>query len=392
MSHRYRMYPTPDEATTMTEWCAHARYVWNLALEQRNFWRRGMPSLSGYDQKKYLTEARSCDEWLGSGPSHVQQQAILDLDQAFRNWWGRTHRRPTWRKKGVHESFAIDEVVVRRLSRKWATVHVPKLGPVRFRMHRPLPGEYGMGRVTLDRAGRWHVSFSAVPDRVDGPDTGAIVGIDRGIAIDYQSSDGRSWNVSGLNPYERRRLRLLQRRMARQQKGSNRRERTKGQIARLRAREADRRKDAIEKITTELARTADIVRIEDLRVKNMMRSGRGTFDQPGARVAQMRGLNRSITETGWSMFARRLEDKIGDRLERVPAANTSRRCYECGHTAPENRESQAVFRCVSCGHTANADVNAALNIAGGRPVSGRGGTAQFRPPDETSTDLGKRVA
>lgn len=182
--------------------------------------------------------------------------------------------------------------------------------------------------------------------------------------------------------------------MARQRKGSNRRARTKVVIARLRAREADRRSDVIEKATTELARTADVVRVEDLKVKQMMRSARGTIVQPGRNVRAKAGLNRAIAGTGWSMFARRLEDKIGARLERVPAAFTSQRCYECGHTVAGNRESQAVFRCGQCGHTANADVNAAENIAAGRAVSARGGTGAVRPPDETRTseERGEHVA
>lgn len=116
-----------------------------------------------------------------------------------------------------------------------------------------------------------------------------------------------------------------------------------------------------------------------------MRSARGTVESPGTNVAQKRGLNREIAKQGWSMFARRLGDKIGDRLELVPAAFTSQRCHECGHTASENRAGQARFRCVKCGHTANADVNAAKNIAAGHAVSGRGGIGAIRPPDEAST-------
>lgn len=378
----------------MQEWCAQARFVWNLALEQRNFWRRGIPSLSGYDQKNQLKEARAADEWLRSGPSVVQQQAVLDLDRAFRNWWDnpRHFGRPSWRKKGVHEGFVIRDVTIKRHNRRWATVLVPKLGHVKFRIHRPLPAGYGMGRVTLDRSGRWHVSFSAVPDQIAGPGSGEIVGIDRGVVVDFQCSDGRRWNVAGLSPGEQRRLRLLQRKLARQQKGSNRRAKTKQAIARLKAREADRRKDAIEKATTELARTADIVRIEDLKVRQMMRSARGTVEAPGRNVAQKRGLNRSIAETGWTMFAKRLQDKVGDRLERVPAVYTSQRCSCCGEVDAKSRESQSVFACTTCGHTDNADINAARNIAAGQAVTGRGGTGAIRPPDEASTTQTEEAA
>ena len=81
----------------------------------------------------------------------MQQPALRDFHQGMRNWWGGSHRRPTWRRRFVHESFCVRDVVVRKLSRKWAMALVPKLGPVRFRLSRPMPDNHGMGRVTLDR-------------------------------------------------------------------------------------------------------------------------------------------------------------------------------------------------------------------------------------------------
>ena len=387
MAHRYRLNPTEAQATLMVRHCADARYVWNLALEQTNLYRPHWGVTPNYvAQCRQLTEARQCS-WLGDGSADVQHAALRDFNQAMQNWWGGSHRRPTWRKQGQHEGFLIRYPAVHMVNRKWAIVNVPKVGPVRFRLSRPLPIDTKSARVTLDRAGRWHVSFTSIPDRIGGPGDGSIVGVDRGIVTPFQSSDGRSWDATGLRPTEATRLLRLQRRMARQVKGSNRRARTKTSIARLRAKEADRRKDAIEKATTELARTADIVRLEDLRIKNMVRSAKGTIDLPGKNVRQKAGLNRSIQAQGWGLFAQRLGHKIGDRLELVPAANTSRRCAACGHTAKENRKNQAVFSCRACGHVANADVNAAINIAAGRAVTGRGGYGAIRPPREASTDL-----
>jgi putative transposase len=105
----------------------------------------------------------------------------------------------------------------------------------------------------------------------------------------------------------------------------------------------------------------------------MTRSARGTVEQPGQRVAQKRGLNRGISRSGWGVLAARLQDKAFGRVEEIPAAYTSQRCSVCGHVAPENRKSQAVFECESCNTgTPNADVNAARNIAAGRAVTARG--------------------
>lgn len=387
MAHRYRMYPTPSQAREMVTHCAHARFVWNLALEQTNCWRRGLgPTPTYVAQSRQLTEARS-SSWLGEGSAIIQHQALRDFNQAMRNWWGGSHRRPTWRKRGHHEGFGIRGLTVAHVSQRWATVHVPKVGPVRFRLSRALPDELKSARITLDSAGRWHVSFTAIPPEVVGPADGSVVGVDCGVAIPFQCSDGRAFDVPGLRPTEQTRLLRLQRRMARQVKGSNRRGRTRIQIARLKAREADRRKDAIEKVTTELARSVDIVRIEDLRIPQMTRSARGTIDAPGVNVAAKAGLNRAILSRGWGLFDKRLGHKIGDRLERVPAAFTSQRCSCCGTVDRKSRESQASFRCRSCGYTANADLNAALNIAAGHAVTGRGGKPAVRGPDEASTSV-----
>jgi transposase len=385
MAHRYRLYPTDGQVVVLVRHCADARYVWNLALEQANCWRRGRRSTPGdAERQRQLAEARK-DSWLGEGSSSVQQAALRDFDQAMRNWWAGTHRRPTWRKAGIAEGFVIRDLVTVQTSRRWARVHVPKLGPVRFRLSRPLPEGTRSARVTLDRAGRWHVSFTALPPPIHGPGDGTIVGVDRGIVIPFACSDGTGYDSGGLSDQEKATKRRLQRHLARQKKGSNRRQATKARIARLAAKGADRRKDAIEKVTTDLARRADIVRVEDLNVARMMRSAGGTADHPGRNVAAKAGLNRSIAEQGWAMFARRLADKIGDRLELVPAAYTSQHCPDCGHTTAENRESQAVFCCVQCGYQANADLVGALNVAAGRAVKGRGGTRAVRRPGEAST-------
>jgi putative transposase len=144
-------------------------------------------------------------------------------------------------------------------------------------------------------------------------------------------------------------------------------------IARLRAREADRRRDWVEKTTTDVARRFEIIRVEDLKVRAMTRSARGTREHPGTHVAQKRGLNREISRQGWGLLVARLKHKALGRLEFVPAAYTSQRCSHCGHVAPENRKSQVVFQCVACdAGPCNADVNAARNIAAGRAVTARG--------------------
>lgn len=389
MSHRYRMRPTIEQTERLTSHCADARFVWNLALEQANLYdpRRG-PTPNSAQRMRQLAEARQ-GTWLGEGSSSVQQAALRDFDQAMRNWWAGTHRRPTWRKRGVNEGFVIRDVAITKINRRWAEVTAPKVGRVRFRLSRPLPAGHGMGRVTLDRMGRWHVSFAAPQPAMNRTRTGAVVGVDRGIVATIATSDGAFLNIPTPTPDEVARRARLQRKMARQVKGSNRRNVTKARLAVLTGRQADRRKDWVEKTSTWLVREHDLIAFEDLRVANMMRSATGTVEEPGTKVAQKRGLNRAIANAAWSMLDRRTRDKasasVGCRVVHINPVGTSQTCSVCGHRSPENRKSQAVFQCVACGHAEHADTNASKNIkAAGLAVTARG-AADIGRGDEART-------
>jgi putative transposase len=246
---RYRVYLTPEQESVLLRHCADARYVWNLAVEQGSWWRPGRKSAPGYlDQARQLTAARADNPWLAAGSQTVQQQALRDFARAMRRFFAGTHGRPSWRKAGRDEGFRVTgqrgrQWDVRRLNRNWGQAWVPKAGWVRFRWSRDVPADVRSLRVTRDRAGRWHIAFAVVPKPVAGPGTGEVVGIDRGVKVSAALSTGEKLTVPGLTSREAARLRGLQRRLARARRGSGRRGRVKTAVARLKAREADRRKD-----------------------------------------------------------------------------------------------------------------------------------------------------
>ncbi|MEV8636744.1 transposase [Streptosporangium sp. NPDC051023] len=379
---RFRLQPSPAQEAALLEHCGHARFVWNLAVEQHACWKPGRSGAPGFaEQCRQLTEARAAFAWLRAGSVIVQQQALKDFAQAMANFFGKTHRRPAWRRRGRGEGFRIVAVGpddVRRLSRKVGEVRIPKVGWVRFRRSRAVPGGVRSFRVTRDRAGRWHVAFAAIPAPVPGPGTGEVAGVDRGVVVSTALSTGELLHAPGLREGEKARLVRLQRKLARARRGSTRRGKVKAAIAALKAREADRRKDWVEKTSTALARRFDVVAVEDLKVRSMTRSAKGTLEAPGRKVRQKAGLNRAVLGSGWGRLVERLEHKAPGRVWRVDPAFTSLTCNVCRHIARDNRESQAVFRCVACGHWANADVNAACNIrdiaiAAGHAVNARGG-------------------
>jgi transposase len=239
--------------------CAHARFVWNLAVEQHRHWRPGRTSVPGYlEQCRQLTAARAEYPWLADG-----------------------------------------------------SLAVP-------------PGVKSY-RVTMDRAGRWHVAFAAVPEPIPAPGKGQAVGIDRGVAVSAALSTGELLRIPGLRGAERNRMLRLERRLARARRGSNRRRQVKHAIARLTARQTDRRKDWAEKASTDLARRFDVIRVENLDITGMTRSAGGTAEKPGRNVRQKSGLNRAILAQGWGLLVRRLEEKAPGRVEKVEPHFTSQR-------------------------------------------------------------------
>ncbi|MGA5820235.1 RNA-guided endonuclease InsQ/TnpB family protein [Kitasatospora sp. NPDC094028] len=415
---RFRMYPTPAQEEQMLLHCAHARYVWNLAVEQRSHWKPGRKSAPGFaEQCRQLTEARRSEEWLGSGNADVQQQALKDFAKAVSARFTSGFGEPTWRKRYRHEGFRVigtdrvpeylpdgspklnvktgkqvfgRSVVVQKLNRRWAQVKVPGCGWVRFKLSPKGKGatlpDAKTFRVTW-RNGQWHAAFAVIPDPTPAPGTGEIIGIDRGVAITAALSDGRTLNCPQLTVKERAQIRKHQRRAARAPKVSEQKTAEYAKVAQLKAREANRRKDWCEKTSTDLARSYDLIRFEKLNIKSMTRSAKGTVEEPGRRVAQKSGLNRAILAQGWGLLRQRTEHKAPGRVEDVPAPYTSLQCSQCKWIDKNSRKSQAEFECSNCGFTCNADTNAATNVAVGQAVRPRkraSGTGGVTPRQRSS--------
>jgi putative transposase len=372
---RFRLYPSAAQEVLLLEQCGHARYVWNLGLEQPLMWARWKGPTPGFNaQAAQLTEARAAAPWLAAGSQTVQQQALRDLDQAWRSFFAGTHRRPRWRKAGEDEGLRIvgpQAARVRRDNRARSSVLVPKIGWVQFKRSHTLT-DWKSYRISRERAGRWHIAFAVIPEPIPAPGVGGVVGVDPGVTVAVALSTGEMTSPGGLSLKEAERGLRLQRRLARAARGSNRRRKVRTLIGRLKSREGDRRKDWAQKTSTDLARRFDVIRLENLNVKGMTRTARRTVANPGRNVAQKAGLNRGILKSGWGLLVGRLEQKAPGRVEEVKAAYTSQTCNACKHIAAESRKSQATFVCAACGHRANADVNAARNIAAGHGVTARG--------------------
>jgi len=378
---RYRAYPTPEQAGRLTQWGHTCRAVWNMALAQRQFaWHQRGERLQVMRQCRELTQARAELPWLADLPAQSAQHVLHDLDQAYENWWNPTHPAggPTFKKRRANMavSFPGQAVQVRKLSRRWATVRLPKLGWVRFRLSRPV-GEIRNATVSRDGLG-WHVAFGvATGETAAAPNGLPGCGVDFGVACSAFVSDEATPRLMppSLTPGERRRLLGLERRRARQVtwarrhnggRYSRRLRRTISQVAALKARQARRRLDFTHKLTTDLAQHHGWVAIEDLRVSSLTRSAKGTRQNPGRNVRQKSGLNQRLLDNIPGERRRQLAYKaprFGSELRLAPPGGTSQTCSACGTRDPESRPGCGrLFACASCGHTAHADWNAACNI------------------------------
>jgi putative transposase len=348
---RFRLYPSAAREVLLAEQCGHARYVWNLALEQALLWARWKGPTPGFNaQAAQLTAARRAAPWLACGSQTVQQQGLRDLDQGWRQFFAGTHRRPTWRKAGEHEGLRIVGPQALRVRRDIRARCCVLVGEGRLGLVQTQPRLRWTGRsyrITGERAGRWHIAFALVPEPIPAPGAGQVVGVDRGVTVAVALSTGEMTSPAGLSMKEAGRLLRLQRRLARAARGSNRRRKVRTLVAGLKARDGDRRKDWVEKTSTDLARRFDVVRVENLHVKAMTRCAGRTVQNPGRNVAQKAGLNRGILKAGWGLLVARLEQKAPGRVEKVKAAYTSQTCNACKHIASGSRKSQARFVCVS---------------------------------------------
>lgn len=362
--YKFRLKTRYDHDRQFRLFSGHCRFVWNkaLALQLARLESR-TPLLSYQDLAGLLKLWKQSEEYgfLREAPSQALQQTLKDLDRAMWDGLKKAKGIPRFRKKGVHDRFRYPQGFRIEGDR----IYLPKIGWVGFRQSRDIQGE--PKNATVSRRGRnWFVSVQIeqqVPDPV--PASTSAVGIDLGVNRFATLSDGTFYEP--LNSFRRleKKLAREQRRLSRKRKFCRNWRKQKEKITRLHIRIADARQDYLHKVSTEISKNHAIIVMEDLRVRNMSASAKGTIENPGRNVSQKSGLNKAILDQGWYEFRRQLAYKLawaGGILELVPPHHTSQTCPECDHVSKDNRRSQAVFRCEVCGFEDHADHVASINI------------------------------
>ncbi|MEV5409164.1 transposase [Thermopolyspora sp. NPDC052614] len=377
-SYKFLLRPTSKQSAALMACLEDHRQLYNAALEhRRTAYRKAGVTVRYGDQSAELKHIRA-DDPAGQGRwSFSSQQATLRrLEAAFAAFFarckaGRTPGFPRFKGRGRFDTvtWPKDGDGCRWDSQPThpaATfVRLQGIGHVRVHQHRPVGGR--VKTISIKREGtRWYVVLSC--DDVPAeplPATGAVAGIDLGLASLVTTSDGKQVANPRHLAATADRLAHAQRDLTRKKRGSQRRRKAVARVAALHAKVRRQRLDHAHKTANALVAAYDVIAHEDLRIANMTRSASGTIDAPGRNVAAKAGLNRSILDAGWGVLLTILSHKAesaGRELIAVNPANTSRTCARCGHCTAENRVTQAEFRCTACGHAAHADVNAAKNI------------------------------
>lgn len=388
---QYTLKPDASQLALLAQFAGARRFVFNKALAlQKARHAAGEKHLSYADLCNKLVEWKQEEglEWMAQMPSQVLQQSLKDLDKAYKSFFDdvakgyriapdnrkalRKLRQegirqlahlPTFKKKFKRERFRYPQGF--ELDQERSRIKLPKLGWVKYINSREVLGKIANVTISL-HAGKWLVSIQTereVPQPV--PMGSSAIGVDVGVVNFAAFSDGGF--LAPLNSFRRHEKRLAResRKLSRQKKNSNNWKKQKNRIARLHAHIANGRKDFLHKATTQLCKNHAVIVIEDLKVRNMTKSARGTVEEPGRRVRQKSGLNKAILDQGWAEFRRQLTYKaewFGVQLVVVAPHYTSQTCPACGHVSAENCKTQAKFACVACGHSEHADTVGAKNI------------------------------
>ena len=373
-SYQYELIQNGEQVCKLKQFCGCCRFVFNRGLEEvKKYYDTTGHFLNYVQLAAFLPKWKQDCDWLKDCHSQVLQQSMKNLSRALMNFSAGRANFPRFKAKGKKDSCRFPQGV--KLDERNNRIYLPKIGWVRYRNSRKTIGTIKNVTVTA-KCGKWYVSIQTEYEQEKPVHHGDDIGIDMGIVRFATLSDGQYFNPVNAFKTLKGKLAKLQRQLKRKTKGSNNWKKLVAKIGKLHKRIANIRKNFLHQISNTISKNHATVYVEDLQVKNMSKSAKGTMEKHGKMVKQKSGLNRAILDQAWYEFRRQLEYKLrwrGGQLIPVSPQYTSQCCPACGHTAKENRTTQALFACVQCGYTENAGVVGAMNVLQrGRALSAAG--------------------
>lgn len=349
-SFKYRLHPNVSQARVLDDWRRQCCALYNAALEQRiTHWRQARKSVTRFDQTAQLTELRAADPMFAVVPVEVQRSALRRIDLAYQAFFrrcktGETPGFPRFRSHRRYDSFALGAVKLKK-----NRVHVPRLGHVKLKLHRPIEGTIKNAIVKRDSAGKWWIVLQC--DIGDAPPKVLIrttVGIDVGLTTLAMLSTGEKIE----NPrYFQQGQALLKRRqqdLARKQRGSKNRERARILVAKAHTHVHYQRVELVRREAKAIVDRFDLISLEKLNNRGL---AAGMFA-------------KSVMDASWGLLRQAIACKAesaGKTIRLVDPRRTSQRCSRCGEIVPKTIADR-VHHCPHCELVLDRDHNAAINI------------------------------
>ena len=350
-SYKFRLFPTKKQQELLSKHFGHCRFVFNRFLsERKETYEKDNTSLNYYDNAKSLTELKTNTDftWLKEVNSQSLQASLKNLDTAYKNFFRKQNRFPRFKSKYDNQSFKIPQNV--KIEEEKLIIPKFKEG-ISFREHRKLEGNILFATVSKTATGKYFVSITCEQNHVSYPKTGKVVGIDTGIKeLAILSNGSRYENIQSLKT-SLKKLKYEQRQLSKKQKGSHSRMKQKRKLVLVHEKITNTRKDYLHKVSTEIIKNHDVIVVEDLAVKNLLKNHR---------------LAQAMSDVSLGAFYTMLEYKAnGNEKDYVKIDRffpSSKTCSACGWINEKLKLSDRQWTCSGCGQTHDRDLNASKNI------------------------------